>query len=49
MTNKAACQHLLWTILPGGWDVVAHFSALVKSMPDQVQAVIDADGWYICY
>ena len=51
MTNKAACQQLLRTILPGRWNAIPrmHFTKLIESMPCWVQAVIEAEGWYTHY
>ena len=44
-------QRRLAEILPKVWEEIpeGYFEAMLDSMPDRVQAVIDARGWYTRY
>ena len=51
ITNLDACIQTMSEVLPGAWDAIPdeRFDSLIASMPSQVQAVIEADGWYTKY
>ena len=51
MTNAEAAQDLFRDILSNAWNNIpqAHLDSLIKSLPQRVKAVIDAEGWYTKY
>ncbi len=49
--TAAEAERRLTEVLPVAWQLISrsHYDKLIKSMPDRVKAVIEAEGWYTRY
>jgi len=49
--TEEGVKKMMRRVLPECWELVdsSHVEALIESMPQRIQACIDADGWHIKY